>query len=158
MKKLFTLLALCCFVGTAKAQFTQDTKYIGASLSGLGLSYSKDAGFRLGIQATAGYFVADGLMLKANVSYNHTKMAKDFSIGAGARYYFTQNGIFVGTGGEYTHTSPNFNTLSVPVEIGYCYYLNQYLSIEPSVYYKASLSNFSDRSTVGFRIGLGYFF
>lgn len=158
MKKLFSILALCFFAHTAHAQFTTGTKYVGASVSGLGLSYSKDGGFRLGVQATAGYFIADGIMLKAHVGYQHTKVANDFSVGAGGRYYFTQNGIFLGAGAELTHTSPSFNTLSLPVEVGYCYYLNHYLSIEPSVYYKPSLTQFANRSEVGLRIGLGYYF
>lgn len=158
MKKLFTLLAFLLMVGTASAQFTEGTKYVGASVSGLGLSYSKDAGFRFGLQATAGYFIADGFMVKANLGYDHTKVANDFSAGVGGRYYFTQNGIFLGAGAELTHTSPNFNSVSIPVEVGYCFYLNHYLSIEPSVYYKASLTDFADKSTVGLRIGLGYYF
>ena len=46
----------------------------------------------------------------------------------------------------------------VPVEIGYAFYLNHYLTVEPSVYYKMSMHDFSDNSSVGLRIGLGYYF
>ena len=46
----------------------------------------------------------------------------------------------------------------IPVEVGYAYYLNQYLSVEPSVYYKMSLHDFSGNSTVGLRVGLSYYF
>lgn len=158
MKKMITLFLLLLVVGTAHAQFKEGTKYVGASASGLGLSYSKATGFRFGLQATAGYFVADGVMLKANFGYDHSKASDDFSVGAGGRYYFSQNGIFLGAGAEYTHYSPGDNAVSIPVEVGYCFYLNHYLSIEPSVFYKMSLNNFSDRSSVGLRIGLGYYF
>lgn len=153
-----TFLLLFAATLGAQAQFKQDTKYVGASLTGLGLSYSSAEKFRFGVDAEAGYFIADGLMLKANVGYEHTRAIDDFHAGLGGRYYFLQNGIFIGAGAEYAHYTPSNNDVRIPVEIGYCYYLNHYIAIEPSVYYKMSLDNFSDKSTVGFKVGLGIFF
>lgn len=158
MKKI--LLIMCLLLGTltANAQFAQGTKYVSASLSGLGLSYSSNQKFRLGVDATAGYFMADCLMLKGNVTYNHTKEIDDISVGAGLRYYFDQCGVFMGAGADYVHYTPSDNDVQIPVEVGYAFFVNRFITIEPSLYYKMSLDSFSQKSTVGVRIGLGFYF
>ena len=158
MKKI--LLIMCLLLGTltANAQFAKCTKYVSASLSGLGLSYSSNQKFRLGVDATAGYFMADCLMLKGNVTYNHTKEIDDISVGAGLRYYFDQCGVFMGAGADYVHYTPSDNDVQIPVEVGYAFFVNRFITIEPSLYYKMSLDSFSQKSTVGVRIGLGFYF
>lgn len=158
MKKWMTTLLLFAAAIGMHAQFTKGTKFAGASLSGLGLSYSSNERFRLGLDADAGYFVADCVMLKANIGYEHTRVTDDVRVGAGVRYYFIQNGIYLGAGAEYNHFTKNNNDVMIPVEVGYAFYLNHYLTIEPAIYYKMSLHDFSGNSTVGARIGLGYYF
>lgn len=158
MKKWMTTLLLCAVTLGAHAQFQKGTKYVGASLSGLSLSYSSNERFRLGLDVDAGYFVADCLMLKANVGYDHTRVLDDVRVGATARYYFSQNGIYMGAGAEYNHFTKNNNDVMIPVEVGYAFYLNHYVTLEPAVYYKMSLHDFSGNSTVGFRVGVGFYF
>jgi len=36
--------------------------------------------------------------------------------------------------------------------------LNKSISIEPAAYYNISCSDFSDRSEVGIRVGMGFYF
>ena len=158
MKKVILLMLLLVSTLTANAQFAQGTKYVSTSLSGIGLSYSDNQKFRLGVDATAGYFMADCLMLRGSVSYNHTPEIDDVAIGAGIRYYFDQCGVFMGAGADYVHYTPNSNDVQIPVEIGYSFFVNRFITIEPSVYYKMSLDSFSKKSTVGIRIGLGFYF
>ncbi|MGN1213793.1 MAG: hypothetical protein ACI4TR_02755 [Bacteroidaceae bacterium] len=158
MKKIVLALFLLMGVAVSKAQFEQGTKYVGASVSEFGLSYSSCEKFRFGIDATAGYFLYDGVMLKANVGYSHKPHFDDITLGVGGRYYFTQNGIFLGTGLEYCHETKSYNDLRIPVEAGYCFYINNHVSIEPAVYYKMSLNDFSDKSAVGLKIGFGLYF
>lgn len=158
MKRLNTLLLLFVLALAANAQFEKGTKYAGASLTGLGLSYSSNEKFRLGLDAEAGYFVSDCLLLKANVGYEHKKEMDDVKVGAGARYYFDQCGVFLGGGAEFNHFTKNNNDLMIPVEIGYAFYINKYLTIEPAAYYKMSLHDFSGNSTVGLSIGFGFYF
>lgn len=158
MRKWVTALMLVFVAIGAKAQFESGTTYIGASLSGLGLSYSTSEKFRMGVDVESGYFVADCFMLKANVGYDHTRLTDDVRVGLAGRYYFEQNGIFLSAGAEFNHFTKSRNDLMIPVEIGYAFYLNHYLTIEPAVYYKMSLHDFSDNSTVGLRVGLGYYF
>ena len=158
MKKILLLMCMVLGTLTANAQFAQGTKYVSASLSGLGLSYSSNQKFRLGVDATAGYFMADCLMLKGNVTYDHTKEIDDISVGAGLRYYFDQCGVFMGAGADYVHYTPSDNDVQIPVEVGYAFFVNRFITIEPSLYYKMSLDSFSQKSTVGVRIGLGFYF
>lgn len=158
MKKLFIVILLMSCVLNAQAQFEKGKKYVGASLTGLSMSYSDNEEFRLGLDAEAGYFIADCFMLKANVGYEHTRVMDDVRLGLGARYYFMQNGIYLGAGAEYNHFTKNNNDVMIPVEVGYAFFLNEHLTIEPSVYYKMSLHDFSGNSTVGLRIGMGYYF
>lgn len=158
MKKCLSLLLLLVATLSAHAQFEQGTKYVGASLSGLGLSYSSNEKFRFGLDAEAGYFITDCVMLKANVGYEHTRRVDDVRVGVGARYFFRQNGIYLGAGAEFNHYTPKNNDVMIPVEVGYAFYINHYLAIEPAIYYKMSLHDFGGNSTVGARIGLGYYF
>lgn len=215
MKRL--LLTTALFATTliaAHAQFTQGTKYIATSVTGLNASYSKTAELNFGLNAEGGYYFADGWMLRAALGYNHAKTLDGLAIGAGVRYSFLQNGIFIGAGLEYdfdrfsrTNTllntvvnktitnTPQFdlegaplldengqqviitttyvhtedfstkskstervNNIRIPVEIGYTFYLNHYLAIEPAIYSKMSLNHFSEGSEFGLKVGFGFFF
>lgn len=158
MKKWTFLMLLLAVAMNANAQFEKRTKYLGASLSGLGLSYSSNERFRLGLDLDAGYFMWDNVLLKGNIGYEHTRYTDDVRIGVTARYYIIQNGIFLGAGVEYNHFTKSNNDVMIPIEVGYAFYLNHYIAIEPSVYYKMSLHDFSGNSTVGLRFGLSYYF
>ena len=151
------MLLLVFSVG-AKAQFEAGTGYVGASVSNLGLSYSTTEKFRFGANLSIGTFLADQFMLRADLGYNHTDAVDDFSTALMGRYYVMENGIFVGAAGEFVHYTKSRNDVRIPIELGYCFYLNHFVSIEPSVYYKMSLDDFSDKSAVGFKIGLGFYF
>lgn len=158
MKKCIILALLAFSVIAGKAQFEEGTKYVGASVSNLGLSYNSCEKLRFGLEATAGYFMFDDIMLKADFGYNHQPHADNLTLGLGGRYYFEQNGIYLGTGLEYCHEAKSYNSLRIPAEVGYCFYVNHYVSIEPAVYYKMSLNDFSKKSTVGLKVGCGIYF
>ena len=159
MKKIFAIMAFLAFAATnAQAQFEEGTKYINASLSGLNLQYSTNERSRMNVEAAAGVFITDGLLIFANVGYEHQRHLDDLFAGANARYYFTQNGIYMGSGAQFVHYTKSRNDIVVPIEIGYAYYLNHYVTFEPAVYYKMSTHDFSNNSTVGLKIGFGYYF
>ncbi len=159
MKKIVSLLLLFVAVfSTANAQFEQGKKYVSASVSGLGLSYNSNEKFNLGLKAHAGYFISDCLMANATIGYEHKHDFNDVNLGAGLRYYFDQNGIYLGAGAEFSHIDKRNNDVFIPVTAGYAFFINQHLTIEPSVYYKMSLHDFGNNSTVGFNVGLGFYF
>ncbi len=150
---------MCVAAVGSKAQFEAGTMYMNVSLSNLGVSYSSIERCRFGGGLSGGFFFADKCLLKADLNYNHTKAVDDFSLGLGMRYYFRQSGIFLGSGGEFTHYTPSNNDVMIPFEVGYAFYLNHYLTIEPSLYYKMSLNCFTGSSSMaGFKIGFGFYF
>lgn len=158
MKKITLLLFLLVSTLTANAQFEQGKRYVGVSSTGIGMQYSDSERLRFGLDAHAGYFAADCLMLHANVGYEHTRVTDDVRIGLGARYYFDQCGVFLGAGAEYNHFTKSNNDVMIPINVGYCFFLSRNLTVEPSAFYKMSLHDFSENSCVGFSIGLGYYF
>lgn len=158
MKKFFFFLLFLTATLTANAQFEKGKKYVNASVSGLGLSYSSGKGFEFGLNAGGGYFINDCLLLSGTVGYNHAKHTNDVNIGALCRYYFDQCGVSLGAGAEYVHFSKSYNDVRIPIEVGYHFFVNKYIAIEPAVYYKMSIHDFSNNSTVGARIGFGFYF
>ena len=88
MKKIVLVALLLMGFVAGKAQFEAGTKYIGASVTNMGLSYSSEEKLRFGLEATGGYFLWDDIMLKATVGYNHRPHADNITLGLGGRYYF----------------------------------------------------------------------
>lgn len=149
MKKIVLSLTMLVVALTASAQFQQGKGYIGASLSGLNLSYNSENGLNLGVQAKAGYLFADNWMLLGEVGYDHygkDKIADQAAIGVGFRYYIIQNGLFLGANCNFVHSNHNC----------YAFFINRSVTIEPSVYYKHSFKD-SDHSTIGLKVGIGVY-
>lgn len=151
-------LGLMVSVG-AHAQFESGKQYCGASLTGLNLSYNGSEELSLGIQAKAGYFFEDDMMLLAQAEYKHSGLegVKDYwALGAQGRYYIEQNGIYLGAGMKLIHTG-SYNDVMPGVEVGYAFFVSKQVTIEPAVYYDQSFKNHSDYSTVGVRVGIGIY-
>ena len=159
MKKLLMLFAALVITLTASAQFEQGKKYVGASLSGLDLSYNGSKELSFGVSGKAGCFVADNLLLYGTAGFDHAgKNADDyFHVGAGGRYYITQNGIFLGANAKFVHANSNYNDLMPGIEVGYAFFINHSGTIEPSIYYQQSFKRHSDYSTIGLQIGIGIY-
>ena len=160
MKKLFvTFFMLTAFAVSSFAQFEAGKIYSSASLDGVGISYDKTHDFSFGFSGQFGYFVADDWLAAAEAGVNYScSNWQSIYAGAKARYYLEQNGLFFGTGFRLLHEFKNFNDFQITPEIGYCYFLNKTVTLEPSIYYDISLSNFSKKSKVGLRVGIGLYF
>lgn len=159
-KKIIAIAAALLMTLSANAQFGQGKGYLGGSLTGLNLNYSGLSDLSIGLQAQAGYFVADELMLLGQVSYEHSgndAVADNIMVGVGGRYYIRQNGLFLGVNCKLKHAFHNYNDVLPGVEVGYAFFVNRSVTIEPAVYYDQSFKNHSDYSTIGFRIGLGIY-
>lgn len=163
MKKIiFSLLFAVVSMG-AFAQFEKGTKYVNASLTGFGLDYCKAGGFHLGISAGGGYFVADNWMLLGQLGWDHQDSANEFNLGAGARYYMVDNGFFFGGGLRYGLISAGgdadvVHNVYLAPEVGYCFYLNDHVSIEPSFFVDMCLNHFKDYTKFGLKVSFGYYF
>lgn len=158
MKKYVMLLLVMLGTLTASAQFEKGKTYIGASLSGLDLSYNGSKELSLGVQGKAGYLVDENLMLLGEAGYEHAGrgLGHNFTAGVGGRYYITQNGIFLGANCKYVHAR-SYNDLMPGVEVGYAFFLSHTVTIEPSIYYQQSFKDHSDYSTIGLKVGFGIY-
>jgi len=160
MKKLSVIIVALIMTLTASAQFEKDKLYVGASLTGLNLSYSGLDKLSLGIQGQVGYFLAENFMAYAQMGYDHSGrdgVADQFTAGVGGRYYIEQNGIFLGASCNYVHAYHSYNDFRPAVEVGYAFFLSRTVTIEPSIYYIQSFKDHSDYSTVGLKIGFGIY-
>ena len=98
-------------------------------------------------------------MLVGQVEYNHSGLegVKDyFSVGAQARYYIEQNGLYLGGGVKLAH-SGGYNDFMPGVEVGYAFFLGKSVTLEPAIYYDQSFKKHVDYSTVGLKLGIGIY-
>jgi len=164
--KRFFLMALCGFVFSlaANAQvqdrppFGMDKYYVSASLSNFNLDYTKAESLKMDFNAKGGYLFEDDWMVTANLGYDWRKVGPNaLSLGAGLRYYIEQNGLYLGAGANYVHRH-DFDDFLPSVQLGYAFFLNRTVTLEPEVYYNLSLKDHVEYSGFGIRIGLGIYF
>lgn len=158
MKKIYLVLLALTMTLAAHAQFEQGKWYGGASLSGLNLNYSSASKLSLDFNAKGGYFFSDCLMAYAETGVDTGKDYTNLSLTAGGRYYILQNGIFLGANvGVKQVDTESHNDVKVGVEVGYAFFINRHVTIEPSIFYDQSFKSHKDFSKVGFCIGLGIY-
>lgn len=155
------ILLISCF-NVAHAQFEEGKWYLNTSLTGLDLSHSKYEGTNFGFQVATGTFVLDNLSILVNFKGEYVENGMDeTSVGAGARYYLSSCGLYGGLGLAYKHLSNSVNRkdlVCLTPELGYVFFLNGTITVEPAVYYDLSFSNCSEYSKLGFKIGFGFYF
>jgi hypothetical protein len=146
------------YLNDAKTPFSQGKFYVAASASNLNLNYSKATDWSLGLAAKAGYMFLDDWMVLGVLDYqnfsNGSRTTTD--LGAGVRYYFSSNGIYVGVLAKYAHTT-GFNDFEPELNVGYAFFLNRHITIEPEAYYEHSFKD-NDYSGFGLRLGIGIYF
>ncbi|MBO4565334.1 MAG: outer membrane beta-barrel protein [Bacteroidaceae bacterium] len=159
MKKFVLLVLLTVATTSAFAQFEKGTKYVGASLTGLNMAINDRQHFSFGLDAKAGYFIKNYWMVEGTFGWHTSRTHLDrCQIGAKLRYAQVENGLYYACGLKYIHERKSFNDLQLTPELGYCYYLNHYISVEPAVYYDMSFTDFSKKSEVGLKVGIGIYF
>ena len=159
MKKLVLLALLTVATTSAFAQFEKGTKYVGASLTGLNMAINDRQHFSFGLDAKAGYFIKNYWMVEGTFGWHTSRTHLDrCQIGAKLRYAQVENGLYYACGLKYIHERKSFNDLQLTPEFGYCYYLNHYISVEPAIYYDMSFTDFSKKSEVGLKVGIGIYF
>lgn len=164
MKKILTLIIALFTCFGAYAQFEKGKKYIGASLSSLDISHNDINELNAKFSLNAGYFVNKDFMLRGTVGYGYENKNHEVKLGLNARYYFDRNGIFIGTGGECSWRN-NVGwrkhgkwLLNVPVELGYAFFINRHVTIEPALNYNFCLNEYKYYSGIGFKVGFGVYF
>ena len=159
-KKLVLLAVACIMTLGASAQFQKGKGYVGASLTGLDLHYNGNDKLTLGLQAQGGYFIADNVMLLAEASFEHSSndaVADRYTLGVGGRYYMDTCGLFFGAGAKLVHCDHNHNDVMPSIEVGYAFFVNRSVTIEPAIYYDQSFTSHKNYSTIGLRVGVGIY-
>ena len=83
----------------------------------------------------------------------HDRLQEMGIITTGTRYvmnHFSHNG-----GALHAEMGAYFNPYGI--EVGYAFFLNKNVTIEPAIYYDQSFKNHSDYSKIGFKLGLGVY-
>ena len=158
MKRWILAILFVTVSVTASAQFEKETADVSGGLTGLSMSYNSDSDFSLGVSALGGYFVEDRLMMYAKGEFMHTDYADQVALGLGVRYYLKNDGFYVGTGFQYQYITSSVNVVQCCPEVGYAYFLNEYITVEPAVYYNIGLNDFKNGSVLGLKVGIGIFF
>ena len=164
MKKFFVAIAMLAMTLAVSAQssdtpFEKGKIYVGAGFSGLNLNYNSNTKWNFDINARGGYFIEDNWMLLGEFMWGiRQKSDNSFKLGAGARYYIVQNGLYLGAGARYAHQGSEYNDFVPNINVGYAYFLNHYVTIEPELYFDISTKNFKDYSGFGLRVSLGVYF
>ncbi len=164
MRKLLLSLVAMVFATSVNSQsindktpFTEGKTYINAGFSGLNLNYNSTSKWNLNAGVKVGYLLKDNFMLLGDVVLGlYQESPNEIGIGAGARYYIEQNGLYLGGGLRFRHSS-EVNDFMPNVNVGYSFFLSRTVTIEPELYYDISTKSFKDYSGFGLRIGFGIY-
>ena len=141
----------------SRLPFGKGKFYVATCVSGIDLSYSKSQEWNLDLMAKGGYFFTDNWMFTGQAGFNYrSEIPNTFDLGAGLRYYIEQNGLYIGAGADYVHSNSSYDDITPTVQLGYAFFLNGSVTIEPELYYNHSLKN-TDYSGLGLRIGIGIY-
>lgn len=158
MRRIVTLMLVALVATAAHAQFEKGKYYMGASLSGLSLSYNGDEETHFGLDAKGGYMFQDEWMVTGQIGYDKQHgEASYLKVGVGARYYLVKNGLYFGLGVSYLHSGHTHDDFMPGVQIGYAFFISRTVTIEPEIYYDQSFKDHSEYSTVGLRVGFGVY-
>ncbi len=167
MKKILFVFAFLCATIAANAKTEKGTWLINTSATGLDLSFgggkSNEFGSRnhFGFTGEGGYMIMDNLAILGTLGGDWSKPVDFYSIGAKARYYFDNIGLFAGGGVLVRNVQPNIGDDSTDfafvLEAGYSFFLSKTIAIEPALYYNISVKD-SDWSRFGLKVGFSFYF
>lgn len=139
--------------------FMKDKVYIGASTSGLNLRYNDTEKWNLDLAVKGGYLFEDNWMVTGKLGFNYRQEAPNALVaGVGMRYYIEDLGLYLGLGADYVHQNKSYDDLMPTIQLGYTFFLNRYVTIEPELYYNQSLKNHKEHSGFGVGVGFGIYF
>ncbi|MBQ8158599.1 MAG: outer membrane beta-barrel protein [Prevotella sp.] len=160
-KKILFLMMVLTMSLSSFAQFEQGKAYLNASLSGLDLNFTGADKWKLDLTTRCGLMVEDNWMAMGVIEYNYRKHEPtSFAVGAGMRYHIVQNGLYLGVGAKFRHYSfddESYSDFMPNFQMGYVFFLNETVTIEPEFYYDQSLKDHSNYSRAGIRLGVGIY-
>jgi hypothetical protein len=74
------------------------------------------------------------------------------------RYSFKKNGLNLGGGLQYEHAGAGRDYVQLCPQVGYTFYLNHYISLEPAIYCDLGLNEIKYGTNFGLKIGVGLYY
>ena len=165
---------------TANAQIQEGNWLVGSSLVTSNFGLNTGAGYNIGLQPRAAYFIKDNVALGAYVNLGISKVTKgsptrfDYGVGALGRYYVSpgENGVDnllnhgrwffegnFGVGGYSVESGPSTTGLDFGAGPGYSYFITPNIGVEGLVKYNgvAGFGNEGLISTVTFNVGFSIY-
>ncbi len=160
MKKFLLACTLAVVTSlSASAQFEKGKIYVGANMTGVGLSYSDKKDLAFGAGAEVGQFLEQDWLAIAEAGFNYQKSDwQSLYVGLKGRYYIEQNGLWLGAGIRLQHEFKNDNDFLFTPEVGYAFFVSRTVTIQPSVYLNLSCADFSHNTEFGVKVGVGLYF
>lgn len=156
MKKLFVVLLMAVVALGAKAQFEKGTHYVDAGITGLGIGSIHNQ-FNIGFSGSYGYYVAKGWMVGGLLGYQHC--GSDALMARGLfRYTFPKFGMNLGAGLQYELYGGNRSYAQFCPQVGYTFYLNHWVSLEPSFYANIAFNEIKEGTSFGLKFSIGLYF
>jgi hypothetical protein len=95
-------------------------------------------------------------MIGGSLSYEYAG-AHALKIKPNFRYSFQSNGINLGCGLQFEHAGTERNFIQLCPQVGYTFYLNDKISLEPALYADFGLNDFKNGTSAGLKIGIGLY-
>ena len=161
MKRILLSIFVCILtIQISCAQVASGTIVTGGFANFSNRIQNGSSSTTLAIQPQFGIALADEFVLGAFFNMNSIKDVSIWTISPFLRYYF--NNFFTQFGYGYRYSSIYGATSSasiVDVQVGYAAFLNNYIALEPAIYYNGVFSNKSySYSDIGFKIGFQIYF
>ncbi len=171
MKKLSVLMIaiIMVFAGNTYAQIDQGTWMVGgnSNFGFLSTDTSPDKTTNISLEVSPGYFIMENFAAGLGIGYNRQNQG-DFSgtatvIGPWARYYVDGAFFFgasyssVSSKSEYSSGENKSTGSALGLEVGYAYFLNKKVALEPAINYSSFGGDF-DGTTIGLTVGLSVYF
>ena len=155
MRKLITLIALTCTFG-ASAQIEGGTMVAGGNAS-----FNHYMNRSLDIQQSSavispqfGLAFADNFIAGAYFSFSSFSDVSSWGVGPFVRYYYKN--LYAQLGYGYNKTE-SFQQSVGDLSIGYAIFFNDYVALEPALYYNQYFGN-NGGSDLGFKVGFQVYF
>ncbi len=140
----------------ASAQFEKGTHYAGANLTELGVG-CKHGSFAFGLSGDYGYYIADNWMIGGTVGYTYEGKSHGVQLKPYFRYTFDKIGLNLGGGLQYEHVGTKRDYVQLCPQVGYTFFINGKVSIEPAVYADFCMNDFKKGTSAGLKIGIGLY-
>lgn len=157
-------MILSSFLCMAQDRYTEKGRILispstSLSLSGVNIEDVDDQLFTASIELSGGYFFVDNLVGGLVTGYDYSKFGDlddwSYNVGVFSRYY-TKPYVYFGVGYLLTQSKDNDLVGTIPIELGYAYFINKHFALEPALLFGIGAQN-NDTFIYALSIGFGIY-